>query len=146
MSLPFGGVLAAAVLLAPARWRSTVLAASLGSSFGALVIYLVFHHLGWNQFIAVYPDIVASQAWIDANRWLSGYGMFALFAIAALPVPQTPALIFTAIYRLPVGEVWLAIFAGKLVKYGVYALGVKAFPDRFAGRYEALLPRMRRAP
>ena len=139
MSVPFGGVLAVAVLLAATRWRAIVLCSSLGSSIGALVIYLMFHHLGWSQFIAAYPEIAKSNAWRDAARWIEQYGSFALFAISALPLPQTPALIFAGIYRMPVPEVWLAMFLGKLIKYGIYGRIVYAFPERYARRYAAFL-------
>lgn len=139
MSVPFGGVLAVAVLLAASRWRVIVLCSSLGSSLGALVIYLIFHHLGWSQFVAAYPEIAQSNAWRDAARWLAQYGSFALFAISALPLPQTPALIFAGIYRMPVPEVWLAMFLGKLIKYGIYGRIVFEFPERFARRYAAFL-------
>lgn len=139
MSVPFGGVLAVAVLLATTRWRSIVLCSSLGSSLGALVIYLIFHHLGWSQFIAAYPEIAQSNAWRDAARWLAQYGPFALFAISALPLPQTPALMFAGIYRMPVPEVWLAMFLGKLIKYGIYGRIVYEFPERYARRYAHFL-------
>ena len=139
MSVPFGGVLAVAVLLAATRWRAIVLCSSLGSSIGALVIYLMFHHLGWSQFIAAYPEIAKSNAWRDAARWIEQYGSFALFAISALPLPQTPALIFAGIYRMPMPEVWLAIFLGKLIKYGIYGRIVYEFPERYARRYAAFL-------
>jgi membrane protein YqaA with SNARE-associated domain len=145
MSVPFGGVLAVAVLLAVARWRAIVLCSSLGSSLGALVVYLLFHHLGWSQFIAAYPEIARSNAWGDATRWLEQYGSFGLFAISALPLPQTPALIFAGIYRMPVPEVWLAIFLGKIIKYGVYAAIVSAFPERYSRRYASLLAAARHA-
>ena len=139
MSLPFGGVLAIAVLLAPARWRAIVVAASIGSSIGALGVYLLFHHLGWAQFISAYPEIARSNAWRDATHWLEHYGWGALFAISALPVPQSPALAFAGIYRMPVGEVWLAIFIGKLVKYGTYGAILRAFPEWATQRYGSLL-------
>jgi membrane protein YqaA with SNARE-associated domain len=139
MSVPFGGVLAVAVLLAAPRWRAIVLCSSLGSSLGGLVIYLIFHHLGWSQFIAAYPEIAQSNAWRDAARWLAQYGSLGLFAISALPLPQTPALIFAGIYRMPVPEVWLAMFLGKLIKYGIYGRFVFEFPEHFAQRYGAFL-------
>lgn len=145
MSVPFGGVLAVAVLLAAPRWRAIVLCSSLGSSLGALVIYLIFHHLGWSQFIAAYPEIAQSNAWRDAARWLAQYGSFGLFVISALPLPQTPALIFAGIYRMPVPEVWLAMFLGKLIKYGIYGRIVYEFPERFTQRYAAFLATAQRA-
>ena len=131
MSMPFAPVLIFAVLLNRARWRSIAIHCSLGSAAGALVLYLVFHHLGWAAVTAYYPDLTRSTAWIQATTWLSAYGTPALFFIAASPLPQSPALIFAAIYRLPVIDVFLALLVGKLIKYGAYAWLVSKFPAKF---------------
>lgn len=130
MSVPFASLLMAAVLLAPRRWVSIATLASLGAAVGALVLYLVFHHLGWNRLFAAYPDVVRSTAWRDATHWLEHYGVVSLSVIAALPVPLTPALMFAAISRLPVAEVIAALWLGKLAKYHVYAWLASRFPDR----------------
>ncbi len=130
MSVPFATLLVAAVLMARRRWKAIALWASLGAALGAAVLYLVFHHLGWVRFFEVYPDIVRSAAWRDASRWLSLYGAIALLAIAASPLPLTPALMFAAISRLPIVEVVLALWIGKLAKYLVYAGLASRFPDR----------------
>lgn len=144
MTIPFGSILAVAVLLVPRRWMAIAAWSSLGSSLGALTLYLGFHHLGWAQFIQAYPEIAASRAWRDATRWVSNYGTYAVFVIAALPVPQTPALIFAGIERLPVAGIWLAVLLGKLIKYGIYAGIVAAFPTRFTKRYALLILHARR--
>jgi membrane protein YqaA with SNARE-associated domain len=143
LSVPFGSVLVVAVLLAPKRWHSLTLWSSVGSSLGALVVYLAVHHLGWQQFLSAYPDIAASKGWQAATRWVSLYGAYALFVFAALPVPQSPALIFASMVRLPIAEIWLAILLGKLLKYGIYAALVARYPARFARRYAALLSHAR---
>lgn len=131
MSVPFASVLVFAVLLRRERWRAITLYSALGSSIGGLLLYLVFHHLGWNQLVAWYPDIAASRSWRDATTWVTRYGAWALFVIAATPLPQTPALAFAAITRLPVPEVLIALLTGKLIKYGVYAWLVARFPEHF---------------
>jgi hypothetical protein len=55
-------------------------------------------------------------------------------------LPQTPALIFTAVSRLPPAEVFLALLIGKSLKYGVYAWLAATFPDYFHRIVAALLP------
>jgi membrane protein YqaA with SNARE-associated domain len=61
---------------------------------------------------------------------MSRYGTVALFALMALPlpVPKLPALAFAGIYRLPIVEVGLAIWAGKILKYSAYSYGTVRFP------------------
>ena len=129
MSIPFGSLLAVSVLLAPRRWRLIVLCSSLGSAAGGMVLYLVFHHLGWTQLVAQYPEIARTAIWGNTSRWLAAYGVVALFAVAATPIPQTPAVLFAAISRFPAGEVLLALFLGKLLKYGLYGWLASAFPS-----------------
>ncbi len=130
MSVPFAGLLVAAVLMAPRRWRAIAFWSSLGAALGGSILYLVFHHLGWARLFDAYPDMVRSVAWKDATQWLSTYGIASLLVIAALPLPLTPALTFAAISRLPVAEVILALWVGKLAKYFVYAWLASRFPER----------------
>lgn len=136
MSVPFASVLVLAVFLQPRRWRTIAVYSALGASIGGLSLYLVFHHLGWNQLLSWYPDLAASNSWRDATRWVSAYGAWALLLIAVSPLPQTPALAFAAIARLPIAEVFLALLVGKVLKYSVYGWLVARFPERYA-RYFA---------
>jgi len=131
MTVPVASLLIAAILLRRERWKEIVVLSSLGSALGGVCLYLVFHHLGWSQISGSYPDVLQSKAWFNATRWVSAYGTWALLAIAATPVPQTPALIFTAISRLPIEQVFLALLVGKLVKYGIYGFFAARCPAWF---------------
>src|SRR5262249_48623086 len=131
MTIPFVSILIVAVLLRRDRWKEIVLVSSLGSATGGLILYLTFHYLGWSQIAAYYPDLPQSKAWADATRWSSAYGTWALLVFAAAPLPQTPALILAAVSRLPVSEVFLALFFGKLLKYGAYGWLAAEFPSWF---------------
>ena len=121
ITVPFSPFLALAVLIAPRRWKSITFWSSLGAALGAGLLYLAFHHLGWAGLVAAYPDVMRSRAWLDATRWLSDYGIVTLLIAAATPLPLTPALMVASISRLPVMEVLLALWLGKLVKYAAYA-------------------------
>jgi membrane protein YqaA with SNARE-associated domain len=120
MTIPFSSILIGAVILRHARWKEIVLISSLGSATGGLILYFTFYYLGWSQVAAAYPDLMQSKLWSDATHWVAAYGCWALLGIAAMPLPQTPALIFTALLPLPASEVFSALFLGKLMKYGVY--------------------------
>ena len=142
LTLPVELLVVTGVLIRSTRWRAIAVFAAIGGSLGSLGLYLVFHHLGWNLLIEWYPDLTRSRAWSDSNRWLSEYGVLALFVLMAVPLPvlKTPALAFVAIYRMPVYEVVLAIGLGKLLKYTVYAYVVSRFPRYFFRWYQAALP------
>jgi len=60
--------------------------------------------------------------------WVGEYGVIALFFVAALPLPQTPALLFCALTRQPLLEVLAAVLLGKLLKYGLTAWLSLHFP------------------
>ncbi|MDI4635234.1 VTT domain-containing protein [Pelomonas sp. V22] len=130
MTVPFASLLMAAVLMVPRRWLAVAISSSLGAALGAGLLYLAFHHLGWALLFERYPDVLRSSAWHDATRWLGAYGVPALFVIAVTPLPLTPALMFAGITRLPVVEVMLALWLGKLLKYLAYAWMTSCFPER----------------
>jgi membrane protein YqaA with SNARE-associated domain len=122
-------ILCGAVLLRNDRWKQIVLISSLGSATGGLILYSVFYYLGWSQIVAAYPDLIHSTVWSDATQWVSAYGAVALLGIAAMPLPQTPALIFTVLVPLPAWQVFLALLLGKLLKYGFYGWLAAKFPS-----------------
>lgn len=129
---PVTAMIVPAALLAPPRWRRIALFSAIGSAVGATVLVLVFHHLGWSQVYGHFPEMLAHPTWVRVMRWAEHYGVPALFAIAVSPLPQTPALIFFGVARHDYAGVALAMFAGKLVKYGVLAWAASRFPQRFA--------------
>ena len=139
MTIPFASILIGAVLLRHERWKEVVAVSSLGSATGGLILYSMFYYLGWGQIVAAYPDLIQSKVWSDATGWISAYGAWALLGVAAMPLPQTPALIFTAMLPLPAFEVFLALLAGKLLKYGVYGWLAANFPSLLQ-RYTRELP------
>jgi len=134
MTIPFAAILIGAVLLNRQRWVTIVIVSSLGSASGGIILFLALHHLGWSQVEALYPALAQTQTWATVTRWISAYGTWALLVFAASPLPQTPVLVFTAVSRLPVINVFAALLCGKLLKYGLYGYLATRFPD-WAQRY-----------
>jgi len=122
---PYGPVLVVAVVFAPERWRSTYLAACLGTATGAMLLALTIESVG-GHFVAQYiPGLQQSMEWTLLEQWVSAYGSLALFAIAALPLPEIPPLVILALAKTPLPEIWLAVFFGRLCKYGIYIAGIR---------------------
>ena len=140
MTVPVTSALIPAVLLSPRRWRSIALQAAFGSALGATLLVLLFHHLGWVQLHAQFPAMLESTGWQRVIAWTVEYGVIALFAIAALPLPQTPALIFFAITEQPVAQIFLAVLLGKLIKYFLLAMLAAMFPARFRAFLDVIEP------
>jgi len=142
MTVPVEWLVVATSLANRRRWAMTASAAALGSATASLALYLAFHHFGWNLLIERYPELAGSRAWLQATDWLSRYGLLALFTLMAvpLPIPKLPMLAVAGIYRLPVPDVFVAIFAGKIVKYLAYAYITTCFPESLRSLTDQALP------
>ncbi len=131
MTVPVTAALVPATFLVPRRWRAIAAYGAFGSALGAACLLFVFHHAGWALIEAAFPQWYASPEWQRVIGWVARYGLVALFAVAALPLPQTPALILFAVSAHFLPGVVLAVFAGKLIKYGVVCGAIAMFPARF---------------
>lgn len=117
---PFGPVLAAAIIIAPGRWRGIYLASCLGATAGVLVFAGMVEFYGLPMVESMYPGIENRTDWLRYNHWMSRYGWLALLAFAALPVPQMPILLLSALSHISLAKIAFAVFVGKLIKYGIY--------------------------
>lgn len=128
---PITAVIIPAALLVPKRWIPIAAATTLGSALGATFLVILFHQLGWAQLHEQFPELATNGTWARVIAWVARYGTLVLFLIAALPLPQTPALAFFAIARHDYFSVFMAMAAGKLLKYGLFAWVAARFPERF---------------
>ena len=122
---PYGPVIIAATVFAPDRWRSSYLAACAGTAARRMACALVLQTVGFNLVDEWFPGIREHEFWEQSAYWIGRHGAAALAAIGALPVPQMPALIVSALGNLHPVAIGLALFSGKLVKYGVYILATR---------------------
>ena len=141
---PVTAVVVPATLMAAGRWRAITGVAALGSAIGATALMVVFHHLGWTQLYERFPELATDPSWAQVVDWGTRYGTAALFLIAASPLPQTPALMFFGAMRPDYAGVFVAMLAGKLLKYGVFAWVSSHFPERVGRSLGALLRRGRK--
>ncbi|MGE5472429.1 MAG: hypothetical protein ACM3X0_16665 [Bacteroidota bacterium] len=121
---PFGPVIVAATVFAPNRWRGVIIGSALGATVGATAFVLLVHNLGLGLVDGLFPQLRLSSVWEYSAYWIAEHGSPALGAIAALPVPQMPALILAALSDMGVVNIALALLVGKAIKYTVYVLGV----------------------
>jgi membrane protein YqaA with SNARE-associated domain len=138
ITIPFASILIGAVLLNRERWVAIVVVSSFGSAFGGVFLYLGIHHLGWVEVLALYPQLAQSETWSIMTRWISDYGVWALLLFAASPLPQTPALVITAISRVPLIEIFAAMLCGKLLKYTFYGYLAARVPNWLQRKPEKL--------
>lgn len=138
---PVTAVVVPAALLQPRRWPAITLVTALGSAIGATLLVSVFYQLGWTQIYEKFPELASNVTWHRIIEWATTYGEAALLVIAASPLPQTPALIFFAVAQHDYPSIFIAMLAGKLLKYGVVAWLSSHFPERFGDGLRGLFRR-----
>lgn len=129
-SVPVTSIVVPAVLLVPARWKGIAATSALGSALGATLLVVAFHHMGWSQLYAHFPELNDHPSWLKVMHWTEEHGLFALFLVAVLPVPQTPALAFFAMSRPDYVLVFMAMLLGKGLKYSLFAWVAARFPQQ----------------
>jgi membrane protein YqaA with SNARE-associated domain len=117
-SAPYAAVLVAALWLTPERWKSLAFFSALGGACGALALMMGLRHVGWAAIHASFPELAASPVWLQVTQALQDYGVAVLCIVAAAPMPQTPALALAAGADLNLPAAFVALFIGRLIKYG----------------------------
>ena len=127
---PVTAVIVTAVLLSPRRWHVLSLGCALGSALSGALIVGIAHMLGYNEIHHWFPEMTSGELWADASSWIGEYGVWAIFGVGASPLPQMPLLIFFGIVDDRIMEAFLALFGGKVLKYGLVAWVTQHFPER----------------
>lgn len=121
---PFGPILAAAIVIAPRRWRAIYLASCVGATLGALAFAGSVELYGLPVIKSMFPGIEQSSDWLRYTHWIARYGWIALLIFAALPLTQMPVLLLSALSHISLVQIAIAILIGKLIKYGIYGIAV----------------------
>ena len=129
---PVTAVIVTAVIMAPRRWLKLSAACALGSAAAGAVVVGVAHLLGYNEIHHLFPNLISPATWAEASRWIGDYGVWAIFGVGASPLPQMPLLIFFGIVDDRILEAFIALFAGKLIKYTLVAWVTQHFPEKLS--------------
>lgn len=121
-TIPVTFVLWLMVAMNRPRWKRFVFLSVLGSSLGSLVLAWVFHRWGYGLVVEYYPGLVKSSEWVSMESWISRFGMVAIAAVAAVPLPLTPAIALCGLMRMPLTLLFASVFVGKAVKYSFTAI------------------------
>jgi membrane protein YqaA with SNARE-associated domain len=115
--VPTDGLLVSSILLRARRWLWFALAVTVGSSLGALLLaYLIeIHGMPW--ILNYFPNLNKGWAWMTTEKFFLEYGLIVVFAVAAAPVFQHPAIVLAAVSNIALVHIFLAVFAGRLIKY-----------------------------
>lgn len=115
--VPTDGLLVSSILLRAKRWLWFSLAVTVGSSLGALLLaYLIeIHGMPW--MLNYFPNLNTGWAWMTTEKFFLEYGLIVVFVVAAAPIFQHPAIVLAAVSNIALIHIFLAVFAGRLVKY-----------------------------
>jgi membrane protein YqaA with SNARE-associated domain len=126
--IPTDGLVVSSVLLCPRRWVGAFLWVSIGSTFGTLCLCLLVQ---WDADWVMHsflPFAFDTSLWGSTDAFLKSYGLIALALIAFTPLPQMPAAVMAALAHVPLWEITLSVFAGRVIKYALYAWAASHAP------------------
>jgi membrane protein YqaA with SNARE-associated domain len=130
-AFPVIPIILSACMLAPRRWRAVAFSITLGCALGATILVTLFHFYGWALVYKYFPEFLNHPAWQGLIQWVSKYGVMGLLVISASPLPEMPALIILSTSKPDIIPIFLAVLAGKMIKYGFIAWVGSHFPDQF---------------
>jgi len=119
--IPTEALLISAVLAKPKRWLSTSLIVTSGSAIGALVLGAL---LQWDSEIIRQdwlPILFQTTQWQDTAQFVQENGSEALAIIALSPVPQQPGVIIAGLADMPLFQIFIAVWIGRVIKYAAFA-------------------------
>jgi membrane protein YqaA with SNARE-associated domain len=131
-------------MISPRRWHTISVSIALGCSFGAVVLVMLFHYLGWSLVDQFFPEFWHHPAWQNMQDWIVSYKEIGLAAISASPLPEMPALIVLGLAKPDIIVVFIAVLIGKLFKYGLISWLASHFPDKLSHGINGLLRWLRR--
>ena len=132
-TIPVTFILSLLIAVNRKRWKHLVFYSVLGSAIGSVVLAWMFHRWGYAFIAEYYPGLVNSAEWKAIESWIAQYGMVAIAGFAAIPFPLTPAIALCGLMRMPLTSLFLAVLAGKAIKYSVTALTTRFSVPHFEG-------------
>lgn len=119
--IPTDGILISSSMITPRRWPLLAVNAAIGSTLGALVLALLVSQHGLPWILDIYPGLDQSHSWKWSLAFFDKYGLLLVFAIAATPLAQQPAVILAGLAQAPILHIVLVVLFGRLIKYLVMA-------------------------
>lgn len=119
--IPTDGLLISSVLLKPKRWINLALCVSIGSTFGALILFYLVKSHGLPVILNFFPGIDNGEMWIWTETFFQKYGLLLVFFVAATPLFQHPAIILAALAHTNFFLMLFVTLAGRILKYMIMA-------------------------
>jgi membrane protein YqaA with SNARE-associated domain len=115
--IPNDGILISSSMLIPKRWFVLALSITIGSTVGAVALAALVELHGLPWILEMYPGINETKMWILSENFFDQYGLLVVFAVAATPLMQQPAVILASLANVPLIELAVVIFVGRFLKF-----------------------------
>lgn len=119
--VPTDGILVSSTMLTPKRWVLLAFSVAIGSTLGALLLSMLVEWHGLPWILEYYPTVNQTKTWALSQEFFENYGLILVFAVAATPVMQQPAVILASLANTPLFKLAAVIFTGRLIKYLIMA-------------------------
>lgn len=119
--IPNDGILISSSMLIPKRWVLFAVSITVGSTLGAVALALIVRQQGLPWILDVYPGLDMTRTWQLSMDFFESYGLLLVFIVALTPIMQQPAVILASLGHTPIAKLAIIIFAGRLIKYLVFA-------------------------
>jgi len=133
--IPTDGVLISTVLLRPKRWVLAFIVIATSSALGAVALALAVQNLGEPFVNYLLGDALQTPTWIKVSDFLQEQGVLTLAFISVGPAPQQPAVVLGALAHMPLSKIFIAVWIGRALKYGIFAWAATHAP-RFLMRWK----------
>ena len=130
--IPTDLLLISFVLLRPNKWVSAFIWVSLGSALGALSLGFIFHY--FSDFALAHFSFM--EGWDRTVQWIEEYGAPAVGLCAAGPAPIVVCAGIAGFMKVPLLMIFLASWAGRLLKYSVFSFLASYVPHVFNKKYD----------
>ncbi len=110
-------------------WLPSALWVTVGSALGA-ASFAVLTSLYGEQFVEhFFPNALHSKEWLDSVKVIQRHGGWGLALVSLSPFPQHPAVAIAGLAKMNALVVFLAVFLGRLLKYGFFAWAAVNSPE-----------------
>jgi membrane protein YqaA with SNARE-associated domain len=114
---PVDAFLLSVAFLQPKKWWLTAAWFCLGSTLGIFLFFFFVQDLGLPFVSWIAPDMVTGSLWGKLTGFFQQYGLWVLFASAAMSIPQQPAAAIVALADVSFWPFAGAFLAGRAFKY-----------------------------
>lgn len=119
--IPTDGVLISSSMLMPKHWLRYAICVAVGSAVGAFVLASFVEWQGLPFIQQYFPEIIQGQAWQTTSHFFGIHGLWVVFVVALLPIPQQPAVLLASLANVNLVYLIPVIFFGRLIKFLIMA-------------------------